>query len=406
MNTTLLRYILAVVLCGTTVIGRAQDSDNIVNETFVDFPEIGYPSSWNDWTLFGCHRGWIGDKSPSTALHIEKKDEEGNTKNGYAITKALGYEGDVYLTFKYATGKGSLKSPVVAKMRVIIQGDGAFENGNKDTLMTFNNPSSSDSIKYAVYRVLNATSTTQIKFYQGVTDQSVVIDDVIIRKSYSITLEESQDNSETISSYLNKLVSATTRTITGGIWNTMCLPFRVYGDVLKLALGDNQNIQLRTFSGYNAGVMSFSAATEVPAGIPFLIKINETVTNPTFPVVTIKEATAQTVTHGDVSFVGTYSKVDLSTNGTNLFLTTRNTLASPASGKNTMNGLRAYIVVPQGFDSTNARIMMDDGETTAISALAPSTETSPKATYNLKGQRVENARRGLYVVNGKLTLVK
>lgn len=406
MNTTLLHYILAVVLCGTTVIGRAQDSDYIVNETFETFLD-GYPSSCNGWTLFGCQKRWIGKETISAALHIESnKDGQGFTRNGYAITKALGYGGDVYLTFRYATGKGSEKEPVVAKMRVIIQGDGSFENGTKDTLMTFSNPSGSNITEYATYRVFNVTNSTTIKFYQGLKDQSVVIDDVKIRKSYSITLDESQDNSETISSYLNKLVSATTRTITGGIWNTMCLPFRVYEDVLKLALGDNQDIQLRTFSGYNAGVMSFSAATEVQAGIPFLIKINETVTNPTFPVVTIKEATAQTVTHGDVSFVGTYSKVDLSTDGTNLFLTTRNTLASPASGKNTMNGLRAYIVVPQGFNPTNARIMMDDGETTAISALAPSTETSPKATYNLKGQRVENARRGLYVVNGKLTLVK
>lgn len=406
MNTTLLRYILAVVLCGTTVIGRAQDSDYIVNETFETFPD-GYPSSCNEWTLFGCQRKWIGNDNPSPALHIEQKnDGDGITRNGYAITKALGYEGDVYLTFKYATGKGSLKQTVEAKMRVIIQGDGTFENGNKDTLMTFSNPSSSNSIKSAGYKVLNVAGTTQIKFYQGLTEQSVVIDDVKIRKSYSITLDESKDNSETILSYKDKIVSATTRTITGGIWNTMCLPFRVYGDVLKLALGDNQDIQLRTFSDYNAGVMSFSAATEVPAGTPFLIKINETVTNPTFPVVTIKEATAQTVTHGDVSFKGTYSPVDLLTDGTNLFLTTRNTLASPASGKNTMNGLRAYIVVPSNFDSNNARIMMDDGETTSISDLAPSVESSSKATYNLKGQRIEKARRGLYVVNGKLTLVK
>ena len=406
MNTTLLRYILSIVLFGTTVIGRAQNSDYIVNETFEDFPD-GYYSSYNGWTLFGCQKGWIGNKSQSHALHIEKNEEGGVAKNGYAITKALGYEGDVYLTFRYATGKGSLNSPQIAKVRVIIQGDGTFENGNKDTLMTFNNPSSSDTIKNAAYRVLNAAGTTQIKFYQGLTDQSVVIDNVKIRKSYSISLDETEDNSSTISSYLNKYVSAaTTRTLTGGIWNTMCLPFRVYESVLKLALGDNQDIQIRTYSGYNAGVMSFSTAKEVPAGTPFLIKINETVTNPTFPVVTIKETTAKTETHGDVSFKGTYSPVDLSTDGTNLFLTTRNTLASPASGKNTMNGLRAYIVVPEGFDSSNARILMDDGETTAISDLAPSAETSPQATYNLKGQRVENVRRGLYVVNGKLTLVK
>lgn len=406
MNTTLLRYILAVVLCGTTVIGRAQDSDYIVNETFETFPD-GYPSSCNGWTLFGCQRKWIGKETISAALHIESnKDGQGVTRNGYAITKALGYGGDVYLTFRYATGKGSEKEPVVAKMRVIIQGDGSFENGTKDTLMTFSNPSGSNITEYATYRVFNVTNSTTIKFYQGLIDQSVVIDNVKIRKSYAITLDESEDNSTTISSYKDKLVSATTRTITGGIWNTMCLPFRVYGDVLKLALGDNQDIQLRTFSDYSAGVMSFSSVTEVSAGTPFLIKINETVTNPTFPVVTMKEVATNTVTHGDVSFVGTYNPIDLATDGTNLFLTTRNTLASPASDKNRMNGMRAYIVVPSGFNPSNARIMMDDGETTAISLMPSGAEATPRATYNLKGQRIEKARRGLYVVNGKLTLVK
>ena len=71
-----------------------------------------------------------------------------------------------------------------------------------------------------------------------------------------------------------------------------------------------------------------------------------------------------------------------------------------------MKGLRAYIVVPENFDSSGARLMMD-GETTAVSELVPSTERAkPEAAYNLKGQRVKNGRRGLYVINGKLTLVK
>ena len=101
-----------------------------------------------------------------------------------------------------------------------------------------------------------------------------------------------------------------------------------------------------------------------------------------------------------------YSPVELATDGTNIFITRDNTLALPAAGKNTMNGLRAYIVVPENFDSSSARLLMDDGETTAISDLAPSVVPTPKAIYNLNGQRVENVRRGLYVVNGKLTFVK
>ena len=242
---------------------------------------------------------------------------------------------------------------------------------------------------------------------EGALGNTFVIDNVKVTKIPEVSINEASDNSTTITTNNTKMVTVnTTRTLTSGIWNTLCLPFDVTMKDLVLALGENQSIQLRTYTGYANNIMTFGEVTSVPAGTPFLIKLNTTVENPTFHAVTISDAPAQTVPHGDVSFVGTYSKVDLLTDGTNLFLTTRNTLASPASDKNTMNGLRAYIVVPQGFDPTNARIMMDDGETTAISALAPSTETSPKATYNLKGQRVENARRGLYVVNGKLTLVK
>lgn len=397
MKTIILRYILAIILCGIAIIGKA--TEYCFTQDFSKLPSSGAVSQFQGWICTGCVAG-MNESWSNLALKVEN-DLSGTTSPGYAISPELNYEGDVYLYFSYARG-----SDRETKVVISIEGQGKFEDNSSSKTITITTGSQAEFSNKS-YRILNVNSSTRIKFSESAIDHTFAIDNVKVAKSPRLFLSEFLNNSTDITNQKDNIVSvATTRTITGGIWNTMCLPFRVYEDVLKLALGDNQDIQLRTFSGYNAGVMSFSAATEVQAGIPFLIKINETVTNPTFPVVTIKEATAQTVTHGDVSFVGTYSKVDLSTDGTNLFLTTRNTLASPASDKNTMNGLRAYIVVPQGFDPTNARIMMDDGETTAISALAPSTETSPKATYNLKGQRVENARRGLYVVNGKLTLVK
>ena len=230
----------------------------------------------------------------------------------------------------------------------------------------------------------------------------------MVRKA-GYCLRERLNNDKFIENHDNVIDVNTERTLTGGIWNTLCLPFDVTMADMVLALGDNQDIQLRTFSSYADNVMTFVNANEttIPAGTPFLIKLNTTVTDPTFHAVTISDTEAQSIgSEGSVQFVGTYSPVALAINGTNLFITKNNTLAQPASGMNTMYGLRAYIVVPENFDLSGARLLMDDGEATAISNLAPSAVPTPKATYNLNGQRVENVRRGLYVVNGKLTLVK
>ena len=315
----------------------------------------------------------------------------------------FGYTGDAYLTLSYARGNNTGTSTIEIKLTEGV----VFDNNTNLYYLTVKDGNPKETFKTISLKIHNATDSTRFRIMEGALGNTFVIDDVKVTKIPEVSINEASDNSTTITTNNTKMVTVnTTRTLTSGIWNTLCLPFDVTMKDLVLALGENQSIQLRTYTDYANNIMTFGEVTSVPAGTPFLIKLNTTVENPTFHAVTISDAPAQTVTHGDVSFVGTYSKVDLSTDGTNLFLTTRNTLASPASDKNTMNGLRAYIVVPQGFDPTNARIMMDDGETTAISALAPSTETSPKATYNLKGQRVENARRGLYVVNGKLTLVK
>ncbi|MBR6194749.1 MAG: hypothetical protein IKQ58_04695 [Prevotella sp.] len=192
------------------------------------------------------------------------------------------------------------------------------------------------------------------------------------------------------------------RTLTGGIWNTLCLPFNVAKSDLEQTLG--QDVQLRTFRGYADNVMAFTPANEIPAGTPFLIKLNTTVENPTFHAVTISHAQAATVTFGDVSFVGTYSPVDLKTDGTELFITKNNTLSVPAETTNTMNGLRAYIRVPGTFNPSAARLAID--EPTAIPAMNADRLGRSAAVYDLNGRQVAHPRRGLYIVGNRLTFIK
>ena len=403
MKTTLLRYTLAMLFCLSTDNGWGQ-VDYIINEDFSSLYISGNTRTCGEWTLSnGCVYGYNVDND-NKALRIE--DYSNNTITGWAMSPYFEYTGDAYLTFSYARGKTTGTSTIEIKLTEGV----VFDNNTNLYYLTVEDGSQRETFKTISLKIHNATETTRFRIMEGALGNTFVIDNVKVTKIPEVSISEALDNSTTISTNDTKMVTVnTTRTLTGGIWNTMCLPFNVTMNDMVLALGTNQDIQLRTFSSYNNNVISFANAnaTTIPAGTPFLIKLNTTVVNPTFHSVTICNTEAKSIgEEGSVRFVGTYNPIDLATDGTNLFLTTRNTLASPASDKNRMNGMRAYIVVPSGFNPSNARIMMDDGETTAISLMPSVAEATPRATYNLKGQRIEKARRGLYVVNGKLTLVK
>ena len=157
--------------------------------------------------------------------------------------------------------------------------------------------------------------------------------------------------------------------------------------------------------------MTFSEVTGddvITAGTPFLLKLNTTVTNPTFNSVTVSNSTAaQTVTRGDVSFIGTYSKKELATDGTELFITTSGGLAIPTATGNVMNGMRAYIKVPESMKFTpNGVRLAIDNETTSIQSVT--TTSQPDAVYNLSGQRLQQPRKGLNIIrkNGKLIFIR
>lgn len=414
MKTTIIRYALTLTFCTFALGGWGQEDTPFTGEDFQDFT---FPTgiNWmegaitiNEWTVYGCSK----IQNPPS-LNIEGYTVNNKYHIGYAITPKLNFTGDVYLTFIHTKRS---KNDSNVKLNLSIEVSGLFADTYTDNKELPNTQHINDNnLKSETFCLLNVTNDTRIKF-ATIEKKAVVIDEVIVTKLPKIEIKESNDNTTTIRTNEKETVTVNThRTLLGGIWNTLCMPFDVSMADLELALGENQDIQVRTFYSYDSEtkVMTFVDPFEsdpslaLPAGTPFLIKLNSDVENPTFHAVTISNTAAQSIgEEGPVHFVGTYSPVELATDGTNIFITKDNTLALPAAGKNTMNGLRAYIVVPKNFDSSSARLLMDDGETASVSDLAPSVETCFKATYSLNGQRVENVRRGLYVVNGKLTFVK
>ena len=162
------------------------------------------------------------------------------------------------------------------------------------------------------------------------------------------------------------------RTLTANVWCPLCLPFDVTPESFATAANvvADANPVLRTFTSVSKGVFTFDvvpAATTIAAGTPFLVKVTKQVTNPTFANVTVVNTPAKAVpaANSDYQFVGTYSPVNLNTDGTHLFLGTDGTLYKPgtAAGYNHMNGLRAYFQIPA---AASTRISLPGDETTAI----------------------------------------
>jgi hypothetical protein len=208
-------------------------------------------------------------------------------------------------------------------------------------------------------------------------------------------------------------VTIKNRTIDGTSWNTICLPFSATAEQIKTAFG-GKSYQLRELSGMDAdgSTMLFTAPKDgaIEGSKPYLIRLddaNATVKDPIFSGVVISDNTPATVTiDGTHIFCGTFYQTTLTTDGTNLFVGEDNKLYTPASGKNTIYGMRGYFKVPTG---SSAKInIADDGATTGISNVT--VKKADSNVYDLQGRRVGNSLEGLpsgiYIMNGNKIIVK
>lgn len=411
MKKHLFKFALTLFVCMLSNVALA-DENYLVNEDFSTFPS-GYshsystPNSYMGWLLDHCKKEAIVANSKYDVLKIE------DNNSGYAKTPSLDYAGDIRLFFTYAR---SIRNKTTA-LRIEILNGGIFKDTNSKDLTIQEIKHSSEGFTSGYYDIEGTNKSTTIKFWTT-NGENYFLDDVKVIKLGEITLNDQINSSEAIAA--NNETSCTVktvRTLKANIWNTLCLPFDVNMSILEAALGTGKNIELRTYSNYDAEnkVMNFEVAdnSTIEAGTPFLIKLNTLNTENTententyeFTGVTIKNVAAKTIESNGVSFVGTYSPVELNTDGTNLFITTVNELAKPTATGNKMPGLRAYITVPSDFDFNDARLFLDD-EATAINSIGNKKATNNATLYNLQGQRVKRPRSGLYIQNNKLTIIR
>ncbi|MBF1489531.1 MAG: hypothetical protein HXN76_00925 [Prevotella pallens] len=247
----------------------------------------------------------------------------------------------------------------------------------------------------------------EIKIY---FDTSVKTKSCIIIRSIEITneIDQNEDNSTTITSNkgIENNIIQVTRTLSKNYWNTFCLPFNVDKDSVKLHLN---NPELREFTGKVDGTtMLFKDATEIKAGIPYIIKPKKDVVNPIFRNVTITEVEPKTITDetGNYAFVGAYSPTELKTDGTELFLGDKDNLYKPSANDKKINGMRAFFRIKNASHAKQSQYNISlDGTTTIV---LHNTNDIPSKTharvYTLDGRQVystSNLKTGIYIKNGR-----
>lgn len=199
------------------------------------------------------------------------------------------------------------------------------------------------------------------------------------------------------------------RFVNDGKWYTICLPFNISQQQLAKAFGVNY-VDLRTFDHMEGATMFFKTEENIEAGVPYLIKPNTNIDGVVFDDVKIAMKANPTLQVGKDGYYmqGVYEPTDLYIDGTHVFLGSENRFFRPSETNHTMNGMRAYFVIPK--DAVN-KILSYNADSEATDIIATDANLQPKdhKVYNISGMYVGDSNcdlmPGTYIVDGKKVLI-
>lgn len=226
-----------------------------------------------------------------------------------------------------------------------------------------------------------------------------------------LNLRDTEDNSIKLNDAIDQTTNVRVyRTLTSGMYNTICLPFDLatldgtplagaelleLSDIEVTETGTTQDIRLQ-----------FTEANELTAGMPYLIQPANDITLPLeFNNVVITATEGSTSGSEIVTFNGILSpKTFYEGDKSSLFLTSNNILAWPNVTAN-MNGMRAYFQLTEAEESrpmqVSARISVDRGSTTEDIIVLLPTDSQETATKIMRNGIIYILRNGeIYTLQG------
>lgn len=224
------------------------------------------------------------------------------------------------------------------------------------------------------------------------------------------TLDETVDN--VIEAKENVYVTLKRTFFHDNAWNTLCLPFDVDANKVATAFAGAEIREIDP-NKCTANTIQFVPATEIKAGVPYIIKWNENVAEAkpfekTFEGVTLIAEPKPVKVNNDITFTGFYNKTTADKLGESVAaIGAENKLFKVTSGE--MKGFRAAFVLNSNAQPSAIKLVID-GTATGIEDLVIDGVKANGRVYNLNGQYVGNSlnglQPGLYIQNGKKIVVK
>lgn len=199
-----------------------------------------------------------------------------------------------------------------------------------------------------------------------------------------------------------------TRTIKKGTHASICVPFAI----TPTSIPEGLYVWEATNYDTKNNIINFNKAVEVPGNFPCIlrnttdqdIELNWTWTGDiNFGNYVGKDANKINLGDPDVYFCGNWKEV-LVTDGTQWIIKNEGINASIVKADGVkISPFRAYFTgIPEG---ASAKLNFDDEETTGITNVNAA-ESNDDTLYNLAGQKVNAAYKGIVIKNGKKYLVK
>lgn len=324
-----------------------------------------------------------------------------NTKNGlstdtkFTNTDLRNYKAAI-LTINAAKGYLITKITMTGKrfLQLSLNDNNGTWNNKKDTTGEWSGSSSSVS-----FTNLGSDDGNAVSYY------TINIEYVAVKP---VTLDESQDNAETISGNADKTVNVNlTRTLKADVWNTFCVPFDVTVAGSPLEGATIKQIASVTEKDDGAVINFKDAPATLEAGKAYLVRTATAIVNPTFNGVTVKNVDPTNCSGNEkYQLIGIYSplNIDASLYGKVFGINNQDKLAK-VKENTSIKGMRAYFLLA---NSATAAKLNFGGELTGIDAVDNGEAVMTGKVYNLNGQYVGNSleglKKGVYVVNGKKVL--
>ena len=360
----------------------------------VDLGELTLTTSYQDVNISGLAAGDYYVKITGARVKVDNFlgwTKKNNTRDLY-ITAT---------TFPATTTKGNEATITATVTSLIAEEKGVyaklFIGGTEKETAAAQDIALDGTKTFSFNYAIPENKTAQIKVYYSNDDEAFVTAENAMKVNY--TMNEASAPAEFDAGTYNVTL---TYTKGAGKLGTICLPFATTTEELSTKYG--VIVKIYELTSHAGNVISFSGVENLNAGQPYLIYSDEELSGELTFADKAVVATASTTDASGVTFHGIYAPTTAGNWGAEWYGVTSEGKIAKGTNTTTMKGMRAYFT----GNVANARIfIMDDEDATGIAAINREGLTIDNAAvYNLNGQKVQHAKKGLYIVSGRKVVIK